>query len=325
MNFHTPILLLAWKRPKAIKEVIDALRCHSPSNLYIACDGPNPSRTDEAELVFETRRVIDDHIDWPCSISKRYSDSNQGCKKGVSTAISWFFENCEQGIILEDDCVPHEYFLPYCQALLNNYKEDSRIWCISGSNFQEGRWRGDGSYYFSRYNHCWGWASWRRCWQHYDPEMRCWPQLRDSGYVSSLFDTKAETLYWTNIWDRLVAEGQPDTWDYQWTFTCLINSGLTILPNGNLVRNIGFGADATHTKGEQHFAKTWNAPPELVHPSFVLRDKDADAYTFDNAYNWARARRKSITSLPSKVARRIISLTPRIMQSAKNYLALSGH
>jgi len=178
------------------------------------------------------------------------------------------------------------------------------VWCISGNNFQNGQWRGDGSYYFSRYNHCWGWASWRRCWQHYDAELRQWSALRDSGLLETIFEDPLERQYWSGIWQRLVDEGKPDTWDYQWTFTCLANGGLTALPNRNLVSNVGFDADATHTRfaepspgSSEHFViqstttLPWLELP-LSHPSFLLRHAVADRFEFEHKLGGLAMRRQ---------------------------------
>lgn len=233
--------------------------------------------------------MIDKSIDWPCQITKLYSNSNLGCRECVSGAINWFFENEEEGIILEDDCVPHPDFFTYCAELLERYRNDTRVWCISGTNVQRGHWRGDGSYYFSRYNHCWGWASWRRCWQNYDKNLEQWPKIANSSLLKTIFDDPVERKYWQSIWQRLAEQGEPDTWDYQWTFTCLVNGGLTALPNYNLVKNIGFGdKDATHTQNVSNLN-----PKSLIseglgiirHPSFVLRDSTADSFTFNFHHN----------------------------------------
>jgi len=166
-----------------------------PSRLYVAADGPNPERPGEAEKVAATRRVLELEIDWPCEVERLYSDVNQGCRVGVSRAISWFFEQVEEGIIFEDDCVPHPDFFSHCTILLERYRNDTRVCCISGNNFQNGQWRGDVSYYFCRYKHCWGWASWRRCWQHYDGHLRQWPALRDSGLLRTGFEDSVEREY----------------------------------------------------------------------------------------------------------------------------------
>jgi hypothetical protein len=299
----TPLLLIAWRRPHTLRKVIDAIRPVAPTRLFVACDGPNPERPGEAEKVAATRAVIEHEIDWPCQIERLYFDGNQGCRLGVSRAVSWFFEQVEEGLILEDDCVPHLDFFPYCTTLLERYRYDTRVWCISGNNFQNGRWRGDGSYYFSRYNHCWGWASWRRCWQHYDADLSQWPVLRDAGLLETIFEDSLERNYWRGVWQRLLDTGQPDTWDYQWTFICLSNSGLTALPNRNLVSNVGFGMDATHT--------TWVGDPtvadlglgELTHPQFILRDTQADRYSFNHHFGGAGMR--TSTHLPPRLMARL--------------------
>jgi len=161
------------------------------------------------------------------------------------------------------------------------------VWCISGNNFQDGQWRGDGSYYFSRYNHCWGWASWRRCWQHYDSDLSNWPALRDSGLLDTIFEDPLERQYWSSIWQRLVDEGKPDSWAYRWTFTSLANGGLTALPNLNLVSNVGFGEDGTHTTGVAEPTVVDQGLGELMHPSFALRDATADRYSFNHHFGGA--------------------------------------
>lgn len=283
-DFNTPVLLIVWRRPSLTSLVIDSLRKVEPRRIYVACDGPNADRPDEAEKVAETRSIIQKEINWDCDIELKYSNYNQGCRVGVSSAISWFFEQVDEGIILEDDCVPHPDFFHYSFALLEKFRHDERIWCISGNNFQDGQWRGDGSYYFSRYNHCWGWASWRRCWKDYDPKLTLWPKIRTSGLLSTLFESSEEVKYWTNIWERLYRFDEPDTWDYQWSLICLINGGLTALPNRNLVQNIGFGIDATNTKAVANRANTFESLGEIIHPSFVLRHCIADKYTFLKHY-----------------------------------------
>ncbi len=282
---NTPILIVAWRRPHTLRLVINAIRPAKPKRIFVACDGPNSDRPDEFRKVAATRALIDHEIDWDCKIERLYSDVNQGCRLGVSRAIGWFFEHVDEGIILEDDCVPHPDFLPYCTTLLDRYRHDSRVWCISGNNFQKGQWRGDGSYYFSRYNHCWGWASWRRCWQHYDGDLSQLQLFRDSGLLEAVFEDTSERIYWSDIWQRLLDEGKPDSWAYRWTFTCLINGGLTALPNINLVSNVGFGDDATHTGGSSLFVESKAVIGPIIHPQFPLRDAIADRYTFSTVFS----------------------------------------
>lgn len=304
----TPLLLIAWRRPHTLRQVIDAIRPVAPTCLFVACDGPNPERPGEAEKVADTRQMIENEIDWPCQIERLYSDVNQGCSIGPIRAISWFFEQVEEGIILEDDCVPHPDFFPYCATLLQRYRHDTRVWCISGNNFQDGQWRGDGSYYFSRYNHGWGWASWRRCWQHFDAGLNQWPALRDSGLLKTVFEDPVEGEFWSRIWQQTHKKSVPITWwDYQWAFTCLANGGLTALPNRNLVSNVGFGADATHTTGKAiNTSIDYGVDPD-DQPSFLLRDSSADRYTFDEVFGgkWHRFPR-SVIRLPRRAAGKTI-------------------
>ncbi len=304
---HAPVLLIAWRRPHTPRQVINAIPPVAPTRMFVACDGPNPNRPGEAKKVAATRDVIEQEIDWPCQIERLYSDVNQGCRLGVSRAITWFFEHVEEGIILEDDCVPHSDFFTYCTTLLERYRHDTRVWCIGGTNFQNGQWRGDGSYYFSRYNHCWGWASWRRCWQHYDIDLNEWPAFRASNFLMTVFEDPVERQYWSGIWQRLLDRGEPDTWDYQWTFTCLANGGLTALPNRNLVSNVGFGDDATHTTVKAIGTAIGQGMDSIKEPLFILRDCLADSYTFNEFFGgkWRRLPLSAI-SLPTRVVRKVI-------------------
>jgi SAM-dependent methyltransferase len=272
----------------------------------VACDGPNPERPGEAEKVAATRAVIEAEIDWPCQIECLYSETNQGCGVSVSHAINWFFSHVEEGIILEDDCVPHPDFFPYCEELLERYRNDTRIWCISGSNFQNGRWRGNGSYYFSRYPHSWGWATWRHRWSHYDADLSQWPALKESGLLGSIFENPREARYWTRIWDRLLWEGKPDSWAYKWALTCLLHGGLTALPNRNLVCNVGFGNDASHTKDQTLQRPIHQGLGQLLHPELILRDLAADRYTFSTVFD---------STLKARLANRIKRLGQPCIQS----------
>ena len=279
---NTPVAFIIFNRPDLTQIVFNAIRQAQPKQLFVIADG---SRfPEEAEKCQQARNVIK-QVDWDCQILTNFADHNLGCRQRVSSGITWVFEQVEKAIILEDDCLPHSSFFRYCQELLDYYCKDERIWCISGDNFQDGQWRGDGSYYFSNYNHVWGWASWRRAWQKYDHGLSKWQIFRDSHYLRSMLDSELEVKYWQNIFEEFHKLGQPNTWDYPWTFTCWQNSGLTVLPNVNLVSNIGCRTDGTHFIGESKFA---NMPVkdigEIRHPSFLMRDRTADEYTFDHHF-----------------------------------------
>ena len=277
----TAVLFLVFNRLDTTKDVFQAIRQAKPPRLYIAGDGARADNDSDGRNVKAVRDYIMQNIDWGCEVKTLFRDSNLGCKYAVSGAITWFFENEENGIVLEDDCLPSQSFFWFCEELLESYKNDMRVWHISGNNFQENIQRGDASYYFSQYNHIWGWASWANRWSMYDVEMKSFELFDSQKKIYSVFGAKDIQNYWLSIF-RKVYLGQIDTWDYQWTYTVLANSGLSILPNKNLISNIGFGMDATHTKDldSQHskIPKTDLTVP-VRHPVFVMQDVDADIFT----------------------------------------------
>ncbi len=276
----TPVALIIFNRPDTTAKVFEAIRQAKPPQLLVVADGARSDRPEEAEKCLAARSIIEG-VDWECEVLTNYSDVNLGCKQRVSSGLDWVFANVEEAIILEDDCLPDPSFFPFCEELLNYYRHDQRIMVISGDNFQFGNKRTNDSYYFSRYNHCWGWASWRRAWQHYDVEMKLWPKIRDENWLQSIFKESRSINYWREIL-QATYEGEINTWDYQWTFACWLQNGLTVLPNINLISNIGFGADSTHTEQvDNSFA---NLPVEnmsfpLDHPQFIIRDTQADRFT----------------------------------------------
>ncbi|WP_126147268.1 glycosyltransferase family 2 protein [Synechococcus elongatus] len=272
------IALFIFNRPDLASKVMEAIAAVRPKVLMVVADGSRSQ--EEAELCKATRDIAIRNIDWPCELVTNFSETNLGCRQRVSLGIDWVFQNVEEAIILEDDCLPHPDFFSFCTYLLDYYRDDQRVWTISGDNFQDGQIRGDGSYYFSRYPHTWGWATWRRAWQHYDVNMTDWPLLRESDCLESVFDSPEEALYWISVWDHLYHHGIPNTWDYQWIYTCWKNNALTVLPNRNLVSNIGFRNDGTHCLSDDHPLANLPTYPieEIQHPSFHLRDKIADQY-----------------------------------------------
>lgn len=278
---QTAVLLLVFNRPETTTRVFEAIRQAKPPRLYVAADGPREGRAGEADRVAKVREIAT-AVDWPCEVKTLFREKNLGCKYAVSGAITWFFENEEQGIILEDDCLPHPDFFSFCSTLLECYADDERVSVITGNNFQNGKQRGDGSYYFSRHNHVWGWASWRRAWQNYDINLSFWPDWKRSANWRSEFSDPIERRYWEKIFDQMYAH-QIDTWDYPWAASVWYQGGLTATPNVNLVSNIGFGKDATHTKSKKnkHAELQVRSIGELKHPSEVVRNEEADCWAFD--------------------------------------------
>ena len=239
------VLLIVFNRPESTAQVLDALRAAAPPRLYIAADGPRPGRDDDATNCRQVRELAL-RVDWPCELKTLFRSENLGCKKGVSGAIDWFFEQEAEGIILEDDCVPAPSFFPYCDELLDRFRDDARIAQISGSSFPETP-PAEASYFFTKYADIWGWATWRRSWRLADMAMEAWPDWRRSGGLARLpGSTPAFVDYWTRIFDATYA-GQVDTWDYQWMFACWHHGLLSVAPACSQITNIGWGAEATHT------------------------------------------------------------------------------
>lgn len=277
-----PILFMIFNRPDTTKGVFEAIRKAKPPKLFVAADGPRPNKPGEWEKCQKVREIAT-AVDWDCEVKTLFRDTNLGCKVGVSRAIDWFFQHVEEGIILEDDCLPTQSFFWFCQELLEKYRYDERVMMISGDNFQFGRKRTDYSYYFSRFTHIWGWASWRRAWKHFDVNMKLWPEIRDGGWLNDWLGDKKSVEYWTQIFEK-VYKGKIDTWDYQWTFSCWVQNGLSVLPNVNLVSNIGLGIESTHTHKHSPLANMPVLPMgfPLKHPPFLLCDSKADSIVFKN-------------------------------------------
>jgi hypothetical protein len=278
---RTPIAFIIFNRPDTTSRVFEAIRQAKPPLLLVVADGARSSKSGEAKKCAAVRAIIDG-VDWNCEVRTNYSDVNLGCKRRVSSGIDWVFEQVEEAIILEDDCLPDPSFFPYCEELLEKYRHDTRIMVISGDNFQFGRkQRTSDSYYFSRYNHVWGWATWRRAWKYYDVDMKLWNTVRDGGWLKDILGDNSAINLWRNNFQS-IHDVKVDTWDYQWTFSCWIQSGLTILPNVNLISNIGFGVGSTHTINSA--SKLANLPVKsislpLKHPKFVVLDSQADGYS----------------------------------------------
>jgi hypothetical protein len=286
MNTNIPIVFIVFNRPDTTAKVFEAIRQAKPNQLFIIADGPRQEFPNEPKKCDAVRSIFD-KIDWKCELVKNYSDSNLGCKLRVYTGLDWVFSQVEEAIILEDDCLPHFTFFPFCEELLKYYRYDSRIAVISGQNVQLGKQRTDYSYYFSHYNHCWGWATWKRAWQNFDYDMKLWPLIRDNNWLEDIFYNKRDVKYWTKIFQDTF-DGKIDSWAYRWNLSCWINNQSSILSNVNLISNIGFGNEGTNTKTSTSIFA--NMPTEkmdfpLKHPPFMIKDTKSDQFTQDNLYN----------------------------------------
>jgi hypothetical protein len=282
----TPVLFVIFNRPETTRVVFEAIRKAKPPRLYIAADGPRPSVPEDVARCRETRKVAE-QVDWECEVFTKFSEVNLNCGHGPSSAFTWFFEHEEQGIILEDDCLPAQSFFWYCEELLNRYKDDNRVMHIGGNNFLNG-WQKDKdySYYFSRSGHIWGWATWRRAWKLFDYKISLYEKLRSRNFFRNYFLNPLERFYRLRKFDKTTdPTRRVDWWDYQWDFARYVQSGLAIVPDKNLVKNIGFGGLATHTQnGNSKSARMEACEMELPlrHPPFMIRDIDSDKKYFKN-------------------------------------------
>ncbi|MEH2332196.1 glycosyltransferase family 2 protein [Nostoc sp.] len=284
---QTPVTFIIFKRPQITEKVFEAIRQAKPTKLFVIADGPRTEREGEAEKCEATRAIIE-RVDWDCEVIKDYSDINLGCAKRVSSGLDWVFNNVEETIILEDDCIPHPTFFRFSQELLEKYRNDTRIATISAQNLQLGQKRTNYSYYFSRYNHCWGWASWRRAWQHYDLTIKLWKEVQAENLLHDILIDQKAVNFWQRIFQSVYDNPTGITWDYQWTFACWMQGSLSIIPNVNLISNVGVGADATHFTSNQEFSfinmsmQAMEFP--LKHPPFIVRNVEADNFIQKTVY-----------------------------------------
>jgi hypothetical protein len=275
----SPILFIIYNRPDLVNIVFEEIRKVKPQRLYIAADGPSSKKNNDSFLCEEARSITH-KIDWECEIKTLFREQNAGCKIAVSSAINWFFEQEEMGIILEDDCLPSVSFFSFCDELLEKYKNDTRIRLISGCNLQHGQKHGEASYYFSNLTHVWGWASWQRVWKEYAADINHYEFESTKQALKNIFEESLIVDSWMEIVTQL-QQNKIDTWDYQFALLNFLNNGLSIIPNVNLIKNIGFRNDATHTSGIDN--KNANLPlhniNSITHPTFITPQKKADMYT----------------------------------------------
>jgi hypothetical protein len=289
--FKTPILFLIFNRPDTTERVFQKIREIQPRQLFISADGPRPDKKDEQNKCEEARRIIQ-RIDWKCDLKTNLSNNNLGCRVGVSSGIDWFFSQVHEGIILEDDCLPDISFFRFCGTLLEYYRNNERIMHIGGANFQDGNIRGDGSYYFSNINHVWGWATWKRAWGKYDIAISSYPELWKQNIFHHKFPNSRIEKFWKKKFD-LAYNNKIDTWDIQWQYVMSVNNGLAIIPNRNLIANIGFDNAATHTIDKfNNLADIPTAEMDtMIHPSQIVPDFRADSYAFQKYFAPSKIRK----------------------------------
>lgn len=277
----TAVLLILFNRPDTALHALNAIRQSESQRLYVAADGPRPEKPGEFELCQRTRDVVN-KVDWACEVKTLFQDYNHGCARGVSCAITWFFEHESEGIILEDDCIPHPDFFRFSQIMLNKYRNQKNISMISGTNFLQDIIRAEHSYYFSAFSNVWGWASWRDRWNGFTLSFTEEAKEEIQSTIRLQMPKKHQTLLMQN-WLHEIQRGTLDSWAIPFALYNMCLNRLSIVPTQNLVSNIGFGPDATHTvqpaQGISHL-KT-DGIKTLIHPDRILQNRKADRLYLD--------------------------------------------
>lgn len=296
-----PILLIAFNRPDTTRIVFDKIRNAKPLKLYVAVDGPRKNKEGEDIRVNEVRNIVK-NVDWECEFHFLFRDLNLGCGIGVSSAITWAFETTDKLIIIEDDCLPAMPFFAFCNILLEKYKDDTRICMISGNNYTEKANKTDDSYFFSKYGHIWGWATWKRTWDKYDFEMIDWPSFRNTNQICNVFRGKKEQRFFLTFYNNFLAKKEKGTWDYQWFYCRIKDNGLSIVPSQNLVTNIGVQGVHTGNKSEAHFSPVNEDFRINKEPQFILCNAYYDKQHFTQ---WINKKSNFLTRIIRKLVRTI--------------------
>lgn len=297
--YNVPILLIAFNRPDHVRQVLTEIRKQQPAQLFVCQDGPREGNEIDHIRCQEVRDVIKELVDWPCELHTLYQEKNLGCGPGPAAGITWFFEHVEMGIVLEDDCLPHPEFFLYCEELLNKYKYDNRISFIGGCNYNIPISANDSYSFMGGHHQTWGWASWRRVWTQFDYYLNYWDFKLFQRVIKQYYKDRKQQNYWAEIFEKVKLDRLNEScWDYQFYFSCWKNQQYAIYPKVNLVSNVGFGNDATHTNADGNALlciQTQSIMP-LKHPKKVIYDQSIDdsmmrKYIISYEYGWLGIRR----------------------------------
>jgi hypothetical protein len=282
---ETPVLLIGYRRVSTTRKVIESLRGVRPRRVFFSVNGPNPATAGE-EAQCQAVRELAGEIDWDCRIERLFRKEHLSARDSIAGAITWFFDNVEEGIVLEDDCVCDPSFFFFSQELLERYRDNPRIMQIGATNFVPRAFSGPESYAFSNFAYIWGWASWRRAWTKCDLEMSSFSGDDVERLLESRFTRAADVSYWRVLYGYL-RSGNLNTWDGQWNFSVFRHRGLSVIPRQNLVHNIGFGELSTNTTtlttavGDMQLGSLqW----PLVHPDRIEVDRASDEAVSDTVF-----------------------------------------
>ena len=285
-QFETSIAIIIFNRPVHTKKVFDQIAKIKPKKLFIISDGPRKNNKNDLLLIERTRSIFNS-INWNCKVYKNYSQINLGCKYRPASGIDWVFEHTEEAIILEDDCYPDLSFFKYCEQLLKYYRNDLRVGMIAGSNLHPGCFNSKDSYFFSKHTFCWGWATWKDRWENtFDIDLKKWPSIRKTSFFEVVHGSKSAAKAWITGFD-LLYKNKIDAWDYQWLFANWLEGRVTVVPKVNLVSNIGFSDNATHTFNSKSPLANLKVEPMLFplrHPGYVYVNYQADNYLYKKVF-----------------------------------------
>ena len=280
------VALVIYRRPELTRKVLEIVHRVRPRKLFIIADGSTGSSTKEDEEVAASRNIVDE-FDWPCVVEKYYSDSNLGCRNRITSGLNLVFEQVDRAIVLEDDCLPSVTFFEFCHELLERYESDERILSIGGSIWPFLETKSQNSYWFTNYPTSWGWCTWSRGWSAYQEAVESWPELRDTDWLERKFEGKGvRAQFWRHQLNEEFAMNS--TWDYTWNIAHWIRDSFAIRPSANLVRNIGFGPEASRTRDLFHPAAKIEVQEisfPLVHPSVVRAEKEVEDFIEDTDHS----------------------------------------
>lgn len=307
---NTPVLLIHFNRPESTLRQIESLKAVAPRRIWILCDGARANRPDEAEKVAKVREVLD-NLPWECEVKRLYREENLGCYRNVSEGISWFLDDCGAGIILEDDVIADSSFFRFSEDLLERFEHHSEVYAIAGHNRRSEPLPITADYGFSNYFECWGWATWKRAWDHFDPSLNAWRHKETwQSICQRVLQKRRACFYWDWIF-RQVENQRRDSWAYRFLLTIWQQEGRVVIPRKNLTQNIGFNSEGTQTA---HFAGMEIAATRqdfpLVHPDRVEADAVIDRWFEDGVHSkslpvrvrWLQRKARAILS-PNRPAR----------------------
>jgi hypothetical protein len=283
-TLSTPVAFFVFNRPETTSRVFEVIRQVKPERLFIIADAPRLNILNDIEKCHSVRSIIQ-QVDWDCEVSYNYATENLGCRDRMSSGIDWVFSQVESAIILEDDCLPSSSFFQFCQTLLEYYADDLDVLAITGSNLLT-EYAISESYLFSRYPLVWGWATWRRSWQHYDVNMKAWNDIDQKQWLNGIFGNEKAAWNWRRNLESTYRR-RVNTWDFQWFFSCWLRKGLIVSPQKNLISNIGFGPNATHTQWESDIGNILrhNINFPLLHPREKVLNNEFDKLIQEKAFN----------------------------------------